>query len=172
LADSKLSPNLLELELTEGRIINHDQSTIDTLNALRDLGVRLSIDDFGTGYSSLSQLRHLPFDVLKIDRSFLREVSGANCLPELAATIRPHRIPCRAVQEPTQHSIIRAIVEIAHALGLEIIAEGVETEEQRALVETMGCDILQGYLYSKPLPVAELEIKLADLFAQGMLKAA
>jgi len=130
LTESGLDPASLALEVTEGSIMGNVEQTLDTLDRLRAMNVRLEIDDFGTGYSSLSQLQRLPFDTLKIDRSFVRDLSvGSDSL-----------------------DIAKAIVEMAHSLRLEVIAEGVETEEQLRLLRKLGCNCVQGYLFSKPVP--------------------
>ena len=123
-------PHLLELELTESALLGDAPATADTLRALRRLGVRLALDDFGTGYSSLSYLRRFRADTLKIDRSF---VAG------LATT-------------PEQQAIVAAIGALAHALGLGVTAEGVETAEQVERLRSLGCDLGQGYYFARPLP--------------------
>ncbi len=130
IAATGIEPEMLELEITEGCLIDDVDAVRRTLEALKSLGVRIAVDDFGTGYSSLSYLRRFPIDILKIDRSFVRDVCG----DEDAA------------------AIVAAIVALAHKLGLEIVAEGVETEAQRLFLEQQGCEIGQGYLFSPPLP--------------------
>ncbi len=130
-----LDPGSLDLEITESAAMQNVEQTVKTLAALRGLGVRISIDDFGTGQTSLAYLQRLPIDCLKIDRDFVRDI----------ATGRP------------AESIVTAIVELAHGLGLTVIAEGVETEQQLAFLRLRGCDEYQGYLTSKPLPAAEIE---------------
>ncbi|MBL8587801.1 MAG: EAL domain-containing protein [Methylobacteriaceae bacterium] len=132
LADSGLEAHRLELELTESALLENSHQTQSTLHALRALGVRLSLDDFGTGYSSLSYLRQIPFDRVKIDRCFVQD------LPQNARDL----------------SIVRAIVDIATAMGMSITAEGVETEEQSRCLLQQGCHQLQGYLFSKPVSTA------------------
>jgi diguanylate cyclase (GGDEF)-like protein len=120
----------LELELTESLIMENVEHSIATLEAIRAMGVRIAIDDFGTGYSSLSYLSKLPVDTLKIDRSFVVEMTtGAQGL-----------------------ALVSTIVKLGHSLGLAIVAEGVETAEQAARLREMGCDEMQGYLFSKPVP--------------------
>lgn len=129
LAESGLRPEFLSIEVTEGSLIENTEQTVATLNRLKAMNVRLEIDDFGTGYSSLSYLRRLPFDTLKIDRSFVHELgAGSDGL-----------------------DIVKAIVEMAHSLRLEVIAEGVETEEQLQQLRKLGCKYVQGFLFSKPV---------------------
>ena len=130
LRDTGLSPQHLELEVTEGVLIDDITETAAKLRELHELGVSLSIDDFGTGYSSMNYLRRLPFDSLKIDRSFVTDVTTNSDDGAIAA----------------------AIVTLAHSIGLEVIAEGVETTEQLSFLDRLGCDIIQGYLCSPPLP--------------------
>ena len=130
LRETGLAPSALQLEITESAMMLDTESTIATLRALKEMGVRLAIDDFGTGYSSLSYLQRFPVDTLKIDRSFIKEVS---CDPGAAA-------------------IVRAVTTLAHALGIEVTAEGIETEEQLARVRALRCDRGQGYYFSEPLP--------------------
>jgi diguanylate cyclase (GGDEF)-like protein len=134
--ETGIDPSLLELEVTESTIMQDMGSTIKTLRALKDLGIAISIDDFGTGYSSLSNLKRFPIDTLKIDKSFI--VNIANNVDDKA--------------------IVSAIISMAKSLGLNIIAEGVETEAQLSFLSEQGCNEIQGYLFSKPLP-AELLIQ-------------
>ena len=130
-----INPNLLKLELTESLVINDINDTINKMHALRAMGVRFSMDDFGTGYSSLSSLRKLPFDQIKIDQSFVHDIlTGSD-----------------------DAIIVQAIISMAKNIGMDVIAEGVETETQRLLLEKLGCHLCQGYLYSKPLPIEEFE---------------
>ena len=129
-----LSPSQLELEITESIFIANVEKTLSTLHNLRSLGVKIALDDFGTGYSSLSYLRSFPFDKVKIDRSFVQDLSkGGNA-----------------------HAVIRAITTLAEALGMETLAEGVEEEDQLEVLRREGCRYIQGYLFGKPIPVAEL----------------
>ncbi|HWX48690.1 MAG TPA: EAL domain-containing protein [Roseomonas sp.] len=130
LAESGLDPSLLELELTEGILMNQGKEMAAILQRLRDRGVHLSVDDFGTGYSSLSYVKNFPVDRLKIDQSF---VGGMTT-------------------EPNDAAIVRTIIELAHMLRLQVIAEGVETEEQLEALRAEGCDEVQGYYFSRPLP--------------------
>ncbi|WP_163558522.1 EAL domain-containing protein [Halomonas sp. NO4] len=134
LADTGLSPALLELELTESAVMEHPEETIAVLNELKALGVRLAVDDFGTGYSSLAYLRRFPFDTLKIDRSFITNVTTS----------------------ADEASIAQTIIAMGHGLRLQVVAEGVETEAQAAYLRRRHCDQLQGYLFSRPLPAEEM----------------
>ena len=126
---------LLTLELTEGSVVDDSVRDSTVLADLHDLGLRLSMDDFGTGYSSLSQLRQLPIDEVKIDKSFVLGMSTSQ----------------------GESFIARSIIELAHNLGLRVVAEGVEDEMTRNLLAEMGCDKLQGFLVSRPLPDDRLE---------------
>ncbi len=133
LNETGLRPQCLELELTESAIMADVQKAKLMLQSLSEMGIRLSIDDFGTGYSSLSQLRWLPLDALKIDQSFVRDLPG----------------------DEDGSSITMAIIAMAHGLGLQVVAEGVETEAQFAFLKEHGCDYVQGYLFSPPVPAPE-----------------
>ena len=135
LDETKLDPRLLELELTE-KILMHDvDQVIVQLQQLRDLGVTISIDDFGTGFSSLSYVKRLPVDRLKIDQSFIRDV----------------------VCDPSDRAIVAAIVNLAHSLRMEVVAEGVETVEQLEYMRSVGCDLVQGYYYGRPMAATQFE---------------
>ncbi len=138
LARSGLPPHLLELELTESILLQDVENTLDTVQRLKALGVRLSLDDFGTGYSSLSYLKRFAVDRLKIDQSFVRDVT----------------------HDADQAAIVQAIVQLAKSLRLGIIAEGVETPEQHAFLCDAGCTDMQGFLLSRPLPAMEAEARL------------
>jgi len=133
LEQSGLEPDQLELEITERLILDNTIETADILRELDQSGVRLSVDDFGTGYSALSYLKSYPFDTLKIDKSFVQDV----------------------MKEEEDASLVRAIINIAHSLGLRVIAEGVEEEPQTHFLKTEGCDFSQGFFYSHPLPPEE-----------------
>jgi diguanylate cyclase (GGDEF)-like protein/PAS domain S-box-containing protein len=141
---SGLSPSRLELEITETVLLQDDQAVRDVLHQIRGLGVRISMDDFGTGYSSLSYLRSFPFDKIKIDRSFIKELGNA---PDCVA-------------------IIRAVVHLGHSLGMITIAEGVETEDQLKILRAEGCTQVQGYLFSKPRPAAEVPAMIKKIEPQ------
>jgi len=141
LADTGLPARYLELELTESVLMEQAEQAIATLDALKALGVRLSIDDFGTGYSSLAYLKRFPIDKLKIDRSFVHGLADDADDREIAATI----------------------IAMARNLRLEVLAEGVETQQQLDILKGMGCDAYQGYLFSKPIAAAEL-VKLLPAF--------
>ncbi len=140
LAATGLPPDRLELELTESILLQDVEATVKTLHGLKSLGVKLSIDDFGTGYSSLSYLKRLAVDKLKIDQSFVRDM----------------------LSDGDGAAIVKAIIQLGHILQLEVIAEGVETDEQLAFLDASGCDEVQGYLFSRPVP--------AERFAQLMEK--
>ena len=131
---SGLAAERLELELTESMVLDCDVDTLLVLSALRDLGVELALDDFGTGYASLSMLKKLPLTVIKLDRSLIREL--------------PHNSQDAA--------IARASVQTGHALGLAVVAEGIETEQQRIFLEGLGCDQGQGFLFSPAIPAPRL----------------
>ena len=135
LEETGLAPNWLELELTEGVVMEDTASAAAMLHNFREMGVQLAIDDFGTGYSSLGYLKLFPIDKLKLDRSFVADI----------------------VQDSQDQAIVKAVIELSHSLGLKVIAEGVETVAQRDLLRQQGCDEMQGYLCSRPLPAAELE---------------
>ncbi|CAN7343245.1 EAL domain-containing protein [Pseudoduganella sp. LjRoot289] len=133
LADTGLPPHLLELEITESTLMENAQDTLKALHRLRSLGVRLSIDDFGTGYSSLSYLKRFPVDIIKIDRSFVRDVP----------------------MDADDVAIVTAIIALAHSLRLEVVAEGVETEAQLNFLRGRHCDLMQGYHLSPAIPAEQ-----------------
>ena len=143
LATSGVKPALLELEINEGVVMEDAEAAIALLKRLRALGLRLAIDDFGTGYSSLAYLSRFPIDKLKIDQSFVRNMASVG----------------------EQRAIVQATIGLGHSLGLSVIAEGVETDEQRSLLCGWRCDQIQGYYYSRPLPAAA-----ATAFLQGCLQ--
>jgi len=134
LQDTMISPQCLEMEITESTIMRNPEKAIQILTKLKTMGMGIAIDDFGTGYSSLSYLKRLPLDFLKIDQSFVKGV----------------------VSDPRDQTIVKATIAMAHSLKLKTIAEGVETEEQLCFLQEHGCDELQGYLFSRPLPAEEI----------------
>lgn len=136
-----LDPHYLELEITESALMCQQCNADEALQAIKKLGVRISIDDFGTGYSSLGYLRRFPIDTLKIDRSFIHDIPSTKEDMEIAATI----------------------IAMAHNLNLTVLAEGVETEAQLAFLHQHGCELYQGYHFSRPLPAG----KLVQLFPAG-----
>ncbi|MEX1031751.1 MAG: EAL domain-containing protein [Cellvibrionaceae bacterium] len=140
LQETNIPARLLKLEITEDTLAGGNDYTAQHLGELRNLGITLAIDDFGTGYSSLSYLKLFPVDTLKIDRSFIKDLPG----------------------DANSAAIISGIIALGHSLKLTIIAEGVETQEQKELLQREGCDIMQGYLLSKPLPVKDLEQWIVD----------
>jgi EAL domain-containing protein (putative c-di-GMP-specific phosphodiesterase class I) len=138
LQDTSLEPRLLELELTEGTLMDDAKATLATLEQLRRIGVYLSIDDFGTGYSSMNYLKRFDVRALKIDRSFI----------------------CGLPQDSENAAITRAIIAMAHGLKMVVVAEGVETGEQLQLLQQYGCDLVQGYHLGHPVPAASITQKL------------
>ncbi|MFL5493691.1 MAG: EAL domain-containing protein [Gemmatimonadales bacterium] len=136
---SSLDARYLGLELTESVLVNHQKEGTDTLHALRAMGLHLSVDDFGTGYSSFSYLKRFPLDTLKIDRCFVREIAS----------------------HPDDAAITTAMIAMGHALGLRVVAEGVETDAQSLLLRRQGCDEMQGYLFGRPVPADRLAQFLA-----------
>ena len=140
LRQSGLMPNQLELEITESVLIDDRPEIAQLIKQLDRIGVRLSIDDFGTGYSALNYLQRFPFDVLKIDRSFTGRIPGSQA----------------------NASLIRAIIAMAHALDLEVVAEGIESREQAGFLLVQHCELGQGYLYSKPLEPAQISSLISD----------
>jgi diguanylate cyclase (GGDEF)-like protein/PAS domain S-box-containing protein len=132
---SGVQPHKLKLELTESLLADGIDVTIAKMGSLKDMGVTLSLDDFGIGYSSLSYLKRLPLDQLKIDREFVKDI----------------------LTDANDAAIARTVIDLAHSLNLDVIAEGVETEEQREFLARQGCHAYQGYLFCRPLPIAELE---------------
>ena len=149
LAETGLAASALELEITESVLMDKSDAGIRTLRRLRALGVRLVLDDFGTGYSSLSYLKHLPLDTIKIDRSF---VNG--------------------IEESADRSIVEAVVALAHGLGIGVVAEGIETERQAERLLELGCDLGQGYLFSRPVPAARTGRLLREALGPATLRRA
>jgi diguanylate cyclase (GGDEF)-like protein len=139
LRETGLAPTLLELELTEGILMHHAEDTVHTLARLDEMGVRLAIDDFGTGYSSLSYLKRFPIHTLKIDRSFVQDIST----------------------DPDDAAIVTAIVAMARGLNLSVTAEGVETKQQAVFLRSLSCDLAQGYHFGRPMPEMDFAARLA-----------
>jgi EAL domain-containing protein (putative c-di-GMP-specific phosphodiesterase class I) len=133
--NSGIEPHKLKLELTESLLADGIEVTVAKMGNLKDMGVTLSLDDFGMGYSSLSYLKRLPLDQLKIDREFVKDI----------------------LTDANDAAIAKTIIGLAQSLGLGVVAEGVETQAQRAFLAQQGCYEYQGYLFCKPLPIDELE---------------
>jgi len=133
LYDTGTPPKFLDIEITESLAMSNIERTIDCLNEISEMGVRTSIDDFGTGYSSLSYLKKLPIQKLKIDQSFIRDITV----------------------DPDDRAIIRAVIAMAHNMNIRVLAEGVESEGQFSFLRDTRCDEAQGYLFSKPLPAQQ-----------------
>jgi len=136
-----INPILLKFELTESLLLDDVVDTIATMTALSEIGVQFSLDDFGTGYSSLQYIKQLPLDQLKIDQSFVRDI----------------------VSDNSDKAIVRTIIAMAHSLSFDVIAEGVETEAQRQLLQDIGCTHYQGYLFAKPIPIEQFEALLKEI---------
>ena len=150
LSETGLPPTRLELEITESLLLNDNEQTLQTLHRLRAIGIRISMDDFGTGYSSLSYLRAFPFDKIKIDRSFMRDLESRG----------------------DSLAIIKAVIGLGHSLGMSTTAEGVETEEQLKAVREQGCNEVQGFLFSPPLePIQVLALLAKEGRPEMLLKA-
>ena len=135
LARTGANAHRLKLELTESLLVSNIEDVIIKMDALKAQGISFSLDDFGTGYSSLAYLKRLPLDQIKIDQGFVRDI----------------------LLDPDDAAIAKAVIALAGSMGLEVMAEGVETEAQRNFLTELGCLAFQGYLFSKPLPVAEFE---------------
>ncbi len=146
LQDTMISPNCLGLEITESTLMGNTEKELQILTELNDLGVALAIDDFGTGYSSLSYLKQLPLDYLKIDKSFIDDV----------------------VSDSRDQAIVRATIVMAHGLNMKTIAEGVETKEQLSFLQAHGCDEIQGYLFSRPLPADQIQDIVQHTLRKGL----
>ena len=135
LKNTSINPNIVELEITETVLMQSLDSSINILKKLMDMGIRIALDDFGTGYSSLSYLRKIPISTLKIDKSFIDNITS----------------------NKKEESIINNIIQMAHSMDLKVVAEGVETKEQLSILKERNCDYIQGYYFSKPLPASEIE---------------
>ena len=140
LTETGLPPFLLVLEITESVIMEDERPVQEALRALAATGARLAIDDFGTGYSSLAYLKRFPVHHLKIDRAFVKDLG----------------------HDPDDEVIVRTIVQLGHSLGLQIVAEGVETEQQSRILMRHGCDFAQGFLYGRPEPAQAFRRRLAE----------
>ncbi len=145
LRDTKLDPASLEFEITESMVMRNTEHAVKLLSGLKEMGIRLSIDDFGTGYSSLNYLKRFPLDTVKIDRIFIQDLPG----------------------NVDDAAITRAVIAMAHSLRLRVIAEGVETEEQLRFLRELGCDEMQGYYFSRPLPEDEFQRLLRGTVDSG-----
>jgi len=141
------NPRNLRLELTESILVDNIEDIIAKMAALKSRGLRFSLDDFGTGYSSLAYLKRLPLDQLKIDRSFISDILG----------------------DASSAAIAQSIISLSRAIGLPVIAEGVETEEQRVILAGLGCHSFQGFLCSRPVPLDEFELLLPGFAAEAAL---
>jgi EAL domain-containing protein (putative c-di-GMP-specific phosphodiesterase class I) len=130
-----IDPSHLKLELTEGMLVDDIEDVIKTMSVLKELGIKFSLDDFGTGYSSLQYLKRLPLDQIKIDQSFVREIAS----------------------DGSDKAIVQSIIAMSQSLGVAVIAEGVETEDQQKILLNLGCNHFQGYLFGKPVPIAQFE---------------
>jgi len=140
LMDTRLDPRYLQLELTESVLVDNIGVTVATLRALHTIGTKLSIDDFGTGYSSLSYLKQFPLHALKIDRSFLKDIN----------------------KRSEDAAIAIAIITLGHSMKLDVIAEGVETNEQKEFLKKQNCNIMQGHLFGYPMHAVQIEEWLGD----------
>jgi EAL domain-containing protein (putative c-di-GMP-specific phosphodiesterase class I) len=140
--ETKCKSEWLELEITEGQIMRHPEEAIKTLQQIKEIGIELAVDDFGTGYSSLAYLKRLPIDKLKIDKAFIQG------LPD----------------DDEDAAIAKAVIALGKSLNLKVIAEGVETKEQRDFLVENGCKSIQGYFYSRPIPASEIELLLTNGF--------
>jgi EAL domain-containing protein (putative c-di-GMP-specific phosphodiesterase class I) len=140
LAKWKIDPSCLEMEITERAILNFDEISTE-MHKLSGIGVRFAVDDFGTGYSSLQHLHRLPISAVKIDRSFVQRLCDSS----------------------SSYPIVKAIIAVGHSMKMEVIAEGVEQEEQRVILDRLGCDGMQGYLFAKPMSPEEISKSLVTV---------
>ena len=138
LHETRLDPRHLTLEITESMLMEHTSDIVATLEQLKNIGLRIDIDDFGTGYSSLAYLKRFPVDALKVDRTFTRDMTS----------------------NPDDAAIVTGIIALAHSLRLKVVAEGVESQAQLDLLRQLGCDSVQGYFLSQPLPAYEFETQI------------
>lgn len=143
--ESKIDPGSLELEITESNAMQNAENTIYLLRELKSIGVRISMDDFGTGYSSLNYLKRFPIDILKLDQMFVKDVPG----------------------DRSDGAIVSAVIQLAHNLDLQVVAEGVERQEQLDFLTRQGCDTIQGYFFSVPLPAEQLETYMLERKAKA-----
>jgi predicted signal transduction protein with EAL and GGDEF domain len=143
--ESRLAPELIEIEITESAAMNNPEKTVAQLEALKAIGITIAIDDFGTGYSSLSYLKKLPVSKLKVDREFVKDI----------------------VTDADNRAITNAVISLAHTMNLKVVAEGVETEQVRSLLIDMGCDLVQGFLFSRPVPAEQIPSALRSLKARS-----
>jgi EAL domain-containing protein (putative c-di-GMP-specific phosphodiesterase class I) len=148
LRQSKIDPFNLELEITESIIMDDVEAAISIMEAIKSKGIHLSIDDFGTGYSSLAYLKRFPIDVLKVDRSFISDIPG----------------------DTTNMAITSAVIAMGHKLGMKVVAEGIETQEQLDFLKENNCDYGQGYLLSRPLTLPQLHHFLVSHYKQTKKK--
>jgi EAL domain-containing protein (putative c-di-GMP-specific phosphodiesterase class I) len=148
LAESQVPPSRLMLEITEGVLIDNPDEMVKRIGDLHALGVRIALDDFGSGYSNLGYLQRFPLDKLKIDRSFVAALGNS----------------------ANGGVIIQAMVALGRALGLSVLVEGVETEQQRVLLRLAGCDEMQGFLFARPAPARAIDRLLAQMRLGGALK--
>jgi diguanylate cyclase len=138
--ETGIEPWRLQLEITESNAMQNAENTIYTLRELKALGVRIAMDDFGTGYSSLSYLKRFPIDTLKLDAAFINDVTT----------------------DPSDAAIVSGVISMAHSLHIEVVAEGVETEGQLEFLQRQNCDVIQGFLFSKPLPADQIAHFVAE----------
>jgi EAL domain-containing protein (putative c-di-GMP-specific phosphodiesterase class I) len=141
LKETDLDPKYLEIEITESVVMENLDTTIEKFNELKKLNIAIAVDDFGTGYSSISYLKLFPIDILKIDRSFIKEIPFAS----------------------NDKAIVKAIISLGHGLNLKIIAEGIETREQLEFIKTAGCDYAQGFFFNPPMSQKKIEETLLNL---------
>ena len=148
LAETATEPERLTLEITESVFVQDSERALVVLGDLKRIGVTLALDDFGTGYSSLSYLKHFPIDIVKIDRTFVTDIEA----------------------DPSSHAIVLAVIELAHSLGMTVVAEGVETHSQRDQLAQLGADYCQGYFYARPMSAVAIEDLLPEPFRGGTLR--